>query len=170
MRKAFIETLIEAARRDERIFLITADLGYTIVEKFAEEFPRRFFNVGIQEQNAVSVAAGLALSGKIVYFYTIIPFATMRCYEQIRVDAAYLDTQVRLVGVGAGFSYGPAGATHHGLEDLALMRSLPNMTVLAPGDPHEVRALVRESVDVSGPVYIRLGRGGEANEIGRASC
>ena len=161
MRKTFIDTLLAEARKDERIFLITADLGFSIVERFAEEFPRRFFNVGIQEQNAVSMAAGMAMSGKIVYFYTIIPFATMRCYEQIRVDGAYLDTSIRLVGVGAGFTYGPAGATHHGIEDLALMRSLPNMTVLAPGDLRETRAAVRASVGIKGPVYIRLGRGGE---------
>ncbi len=161
MRKTFIDTLTECAELDDRIILITADLGYTVVEKFADRFPDRFFNVGIQEQNAVSVAAGLALSGKIVYVYTIIPFVTMRCYEQIRVDVAYMNTQVRLVGVGAGYSYGSAGATHHGTEDIALMRSLPNMTILAPGDLIETRALVKESTQYQGPIYIRLGRGGE---------
>lgn len=162
MRKAFIDSLVECAREDSRIMLLSVDLGFSIVEKFAEEFPERFLNVGIQEQNAVSFAAGLALSGKIVYVYTIIPFITMRCYEQVRVDAAYQRTQVRLVGVGAGYSYGPAGSTHHAVEDLALMRSLPGMTVLAPGDPLEVKALVKASKDTPGPVYLRLGKGGEA--------
>jgi transketolase len=161
VRNTFLKTLIECAREDERIWLITADLGFSVVEKFAEEFPNRFLNVGIQEQNAVSLAAGLALSGKIPYVYSIIPFATMRCFEQIRVDVAYLNTNVRLVGVGAGLGYGPAGATHHAIEDIAIMRALPNMTVLCPGDPHEISELTRASARHQGPVYLRVGKGGE---------
>lgn len=99
------------ARIDDRIFVITPDLGFSVLEGFANEFPDRFLNVGIAEQNAIGVAAGLALSGKLVYVYSIIPFVTMRCFEQVRVDVAYMNTNVRLVGVGAGLSYGPAGAT-----------------------------------------------------------
>ena len=135
MRNTFIHTLIEEAKKDERIFLITPDMGYSVLESFRDLFPDRFLNVGIAEQNAVGVATGLALSGKIVYVYSIIPFVTMRCFEQVRVDVAYMNTNVRLVGVGAGLSYGPAGATHHSIEDIAIMRALPNMTVCCPGIP-----------------------------------
>ena len=161
MRSTFIETLTECARKDERIFLITADLGFSVLENFAREFPKRFLNAGIAEQNAVGVAAGLAMTGKIVYVYSIVPFVTMRCFEQVRNEVAYQQTRVRLVGVGGGLSYGPAGPTHHSIEDLALMRSLPGMTVFTPGDPIEARALTRASVNLPGPAYIRLGKNGE---------
>lgn len=176
MRSTFITTLTEQARIDERIFVITPDLGFSVLEKYAEEFPDRFLNIGIAEQNAVGVAAGLALSGRLVYVYSIIPFVTMRCFEQVRIDVAYMNLNVRLVGVGAGMSYGPAGATHHAIEDIAVMRVLPNMTVCCPGDPVETREIVRRSFEHCGPMYIRLGRGGEPVvhpegthiEIGRA--
>lgn len=161
MRSTFINTLTNMARNDDRIFLITPDLGFSVLEQFQSEFPDRFLNVGIAEQNAVGVAAGLALSGKIVYVYSIIPFVTMRCFEQVRVDVAYMNTNVKLIGVGAGFSYGPQGATHHSIEDISIMRSLPNMTVCCPGDPIEVKCLVEESYNHYGPFYIRLGKNGE---------
>ena len=161
MRTTFVKCLIERARVDERVFLITPDLGYSVLESFAEEFPDRFLNVGIAEQNAIGVAAGLALSGYIVYVYSIIPFVTMRCFEQVRVDVAYMETNVRIVGVGAGLAYGPAGATHHAIEDVAIMRALPNMTVCCPGDAIEAREIVNRSFEHIGPMYIRLGRGGE---------
>ena len=162
MRSTFIKCLIEQARIDDRIFVITPDLGFSVLEGYAEEFPDRFLNVGIAEQNAVGVAAGLALSGKLVYVYSIIPFVTMRCFEQVRVDVAYMNTNVRLVGVGAGLSYGPAGATHHAIEDIAVMRALPNMTVCCPGDPIEVRELTKASFTHLGPMYLRLAKNGEA--------
>lgn len=161
MRNTFVKCLVERARKDERIFVITPDLGYSVLERFAQEFPDRFLNVGIAEQNAVGVASGLALSGKVVYVYSIIPFVTMRCFEQVRIDVAYMNTNVRLVGVGAGLSYGPAGATHHAIEDIAIMRALPNLTVCCPGDPWEVKELVNQSFDYEGPMYIRLGKNGE---------
>ena len=161
MRNTFIKCLITQARIDHRIFIITPDLGFSVLEPFAAEFPDRFLNVGIAEQNAIGVAAGLALSGKLVYVYSIIPFVTMRCFEQVRVDVAYMNTTVRLVGVGAGLSYGPAGATHHSIEDIAIMRALPNMTICCPGDPVEVRELVNRSFDLPGPMYLRLGKNGE---------
>jgi transketolase len=161
MRDTFITELVHQAELDERIFLITPDIGYSVLERFRDKFPDRFLNVGIAEQNAVGVAAGLALSGKIVYVYSIVPFVTMRCFEQVRVNLAYMNTNVRMVGVGAGFSYGPAGATHHSIEDISIMRSLPNMTVCCPGDPVEVKAIVSQSVDHSGPMYIRLGKNRE---------
>ena len=161
MRKAFVKSLIAQARNHENLFVLTPDLGFSVLEEFSQEFPDRFLNVGIAEQNAISVAAGLALSGMVVYVYSIIPFITMRAFEQVRVDLAYMNTNVRLVGVGAGLSYGPAGATHHAIEDIAVMRALPNMTVCCPGDPLEVKAIVEESVIYPGPMYIRLAKNGE---------
>ncbi|WP_248929426.1 transketolase family protein [Paenibacillus hamazuiensis] len=161
MRTTFIETLIDEAEQDERVFLITPDLGFSVLEKFQKKFPKRFLNVGIAEQNAIGIASGLALSGKIVYVYSIIPFITMRCFEQIRIDVAYLNANVRLVGVGAGLSYGPQGATHHAIEDIGLMRALPNMTVCCPGDPLEAREITKASINYKGPMYIRLGKNNE---------
>lgn len=161
MRTTFINTLKELARKDERIFLLTPDMGYSVLESFREEFPDRFLNTGIAEQNTIGVAAGLAISGKIVYVYSIIPFVTMRCFEQVRLDLAYNNTKVRLVGIGAGLTYGPFGASHHAIEDIAIMRSIPNMTILCPGDPIETEQLVRQSYEIEGPVYIRLGKNGE---------
>lgn len=149
------------ARNDKRIFLITPDIGYSVLEVFRDEFPERYLNVGVAEQNSVSIAAGMALSGLIPYVYTINPFVCMRPFEQIRLDVAYMNTNVRLVGVGGGFSYGAAGATHHTLEDIAIMRVLPNMTVLCPGDPWEVKNAVMESVNYKGPIFLRLGKQGE---------
>lgn len=161
MRNTFVKTLIGLAENDERIFVITPDLGFSVLEEFEEKFPNRFLNVGIAEANAVSIASGLALSGKIVYVYSIMPFVTMRPFEQIRVDVAYMNTNVRLIGVGAGLTYGPAGATHHSIEDIAIMRALPNMTVFAPCDPYEVEKITEQSVDYMGPMYFRLAKKGE---------
>lgn len=161
MRNTFVETLIELAEKDKRIFVLTPDLGFSVLEKFEEKFPDRFLNVGIAEANAISIASGLALSGKIVYVYSIIPFVTMRPFEQIRVDVAYMNTNVRLIGVGAGVTYGPAGATHHAVEDIALMRALPNMTVFCPSDPYEVEEVTKESINHNGPIYFRLAKKGE---------
>ena len=161
MRKTFINTLVEMAKKDERIFLITPDIGYSVLEVFMNEFPNRSLNVGVAEQNAVGIAAGMALNGLIPYVYTINPFACMRPFEQIRVDVAYMNTNVRIVGVGAGFSYGSAGATHHSIEDIAIMRAIPNMTVVCPGDPWEVNEAVKASVDYKGPMFMRLGKQGE---------
>ena len=158
MRNAFINTLIEEARKNDNIYLITPDLGFSVLEDFENEFPERFLNVGIAEGNAVDIAAGLALSGKVVYIYSIIPFVTMRPFEQIRVNLAYMKTNVRLVGVGAGVTYGPLGATHHAIEDLAIMRALPNMTVFSPSDPWEVECATKESINHNGPIYFRLAK------------
>lgn len=176
MRDTFVNCLIEQAKIDERIFLVTPDVGFSVLERFVDKFPDRYLNVGIAEQNAVGIAAGLALSGKLPYVYSMVPFVTMRCFEQIRTDVAYMNTIVRLVGIGAGLSYGPAGATHHAIEDIAIMRALPNMTVCCPGDPVETKALIRQSFDYKGPIYFRLGKSGEPNiysesatiEIGKA--
>jgi len=161
LRTAFIDTLRELARIDDRIFLLTADMGYSVFETFRDEFPDRFLNTGIAEQNTIGIAAGLASRGKIVFVYSIIPFVTMRCFEQVRLDLAYNFMNVKLVGVGAGLTYGPLGSSHHALEDIAIMRSLPDMTVLCPGDPIETRELIKRSYEYEGPVYIRLGKNGE---------
>ncbi len=161
MRKTFIDTLIAEAETNPDIWLLTADFGFGVLEPFKRKFPDRFLNTGIAEQNTVGIAAGLALSGKIPYVYTAIPFVSARPFEQIKVDCAYMNTNVKLIGVGAGFSYGPGGATHHSIEDIAIMRSLPNMSVLAPGSLNETKALVKDSAKRKGPEYIRLGRSGE---------
>ena len=161
MRTTFVNTLKELARQDERVFLVTADMGYSVLETFKDEFPDRFLNTGIAEQNTIGIAAGLASRGKIVFVYSIIPFVTMRCFEQVRLDLAYNKSNVKIVGVGAGFTYGSLGSSHHALEDIAIMRSLPNMTVLCPGDPVEARELIKQSYEHTGPVYIRLGKNGE---------
>ena len=161
LRTAFIDTLRELARIDDRIFLLTADMGYSVFETFRDEFPDRFLNTGIAEQNTIGVAAGLASRGKIVFVYSIIPFVTMRCFEQVRLDLAYNFMNVKLVGVGAGLTYGSLGSSHHALEDIAIMRSLPDMTVHCPGDPIETRELIKRSYEYEGPVYIRLGKNGE---------
>lgn len=161
MRTAFIETLVELAEQDERICLLTGDLGFGVVEVFANRFPKRFINVGVAEQNMTGVATGLALSGKIVFTYSIANFPTLRCLEQIRNGACYHDANVKIVSIGGGLSYGSLGMSHHATEDLAIMRALPNMTVIAPGDPHETRAATAAIVGRRGPAYLRLGRAGE---------
>lgn len=161
MRTAFVDTLIEAAEADPAIWLINADLGFSVLERFAERFPDRYLNVGVAEQNMVGVAAGLALSGFKVFLYSIANFPTQRCLEQIRVDVCYHDAHVIVAAVGGGFAYGSQGYTHHAIEDLAVMRALPGMRVCAPADPHETRAFVHDLVGTPGPGYLRLGRGGE---------
>jgi transketolase len=157
-----METLCELAEQDERIWLLTGDLGYSVLERFASRFPSRYVNVGVAEQNMTGVAAGLALCGKVVFTYSIANFPTLRCLEQIRNDVCYHDVNVKIVAVGGGFAYGTQGMTHHATEDLAIMRALPNMTVVAPGDPVETRLATRAIVNWPGPCYLRLGKTGES--------
>lgn len=161
MRTAFIETLLELARVDNRIMLLTGDLGFGVVVPFMEELPNQFVNVGIAEQNMIGLATGLALSGKTVFVYSIGNFPTLRCLEQIRNDVCSHQANVTIVTVGGGLAYGSLGMTHHATEDLAIMRALPDMLVVAPGDPLETRSATRFSADYNGPVYLRLGRAGE---------
>jgi len=163
MRTAFIKTLTEIAEEDKDVFLLTGDLGFSVFEDFEKKFGERFINIGIDEQNMTGIAAGLALENKKVFTYSIIPFATMRCFEQIRNDICYQNLDVKIIGVGAGLSYGPAGMTHQAIEDISILRTLPNMTVICPGDPIETRKAVRQSMNLSGPCYIRLGKKGEPN-------
>lgn len=161
MRRAFINTLIELAAGDDSIYLLTGDAGFTILEDFARSFPGRYFNIGISEAAMIGMAAGLAMSGKKVFVYSIVPFVTMRCFEQVRIDLCYQNLPVKLIGVGQGVTYGTAGATHHAIEDIAIMRALPNMSVICPGGPIETEKAVEESLNLSGPCYIRLGKSGE---------
>ncbi|MBI2449310.1 hypothetical protein HYV49_03355 [Candidatus Pacearchaeota archaeon] len=161
MRNTFINTITELAEMDERIVLLTADLGYKIFDNFAKKFPNRFYNVGIAEANMVGVAAGLASFGMRPYVYSIVPFATLRCCEQIRDDVAYNNLNVKIVGVGGGYAYGFNGPTHHGIEDISVMRSIPNLNVLCPGDSLETENIIISSWLGHAPTYIRLGRGGE---------
>lgn len=161
MRKAFIEQLEKLCEADKNIFLLSADLGFKLFDDFREKCPDRFFNMGIAEPNMIGVAAGLALSGKKVYCYSMIPFLIMRCVEHIRIDICYSSLDVRLIGVGRGLTYGLEGVTHHATEDLAMMRSIPNITIVSPGDPYETSACIDESSRYKGPMYIRLGKTGE---------
>ena len=161
MRTTFINTLCELAETNERVWLLTGDLGYSVLERFVQRFPRRYVNVGVAEQNMMGVAAGLALCGKTVFVYSIANFPIMRCLEQIRNDVCYHNLDVKIVAVGGGLVYGAAGYTHHAVEDLAVMRAMPNMTVIAPGDPLEVRGATQAIANTPGPTYLRLGKGGE---------
>jgi transketolase len=137
------------------------DLGYSVVEPFRQEFPERFINVGVAEQNMTGIATGLAISGKVVFTYSIANFPTLRCLEQIRNDVCYHRASVKIVAVGGGFAYGAQGMTHHATQDLAIMRALPNMTVVAPGDPVETALATRAIIEWPGPCYLRLGKAQE---------
>ena len=161
MRTAFIEELCDVAARDERVWLLCGDLGYSVLEVFAQRFPQRYVNVGVAEQNMTAVAAGLAMTGKVVFTYSIGNFPVFRCLEQIRTDVCYHNLNVKVVSVGGGLAYGTQGYTHHAVEDLAVMSALPNMTVIAPGDPIETKAAVSALVAEPGPGYLRLGKAGE---------
>lgn len=161
MRTAFIDQLIKEARKNDKIFLLVGDLGYNVIEPFANEFPNRFRNVGIAEQNMAGVAAGLAMSGFNVYFYSIGNFPTLRCIEQIRNDVAYHHANVKVVAVGGGYAYGDLGATHQATEEIGAIRAIPNMVVATPGDPVEAKAIAALSANYDGPMYIRLGKAGE---------
>ncbi len=161
MRTAFIETLNELADKDPRVCLIVGDLGYSVIEEFANKHPDQFVNAGVAEQNMIGLAVGMALSGKVVFTYSIGNFGTLRCLEQIRNDVCYHRANVKVVTVGGGLAYGNLGVTHHASEDVAIMRALPNMTVVAPGDPVEARLATRAVVALDGPAYLRLGKAGE---------
>lgn len=161
MRRAFITAVCEAAERNPAVWLLTADLGYSVLEEFADRFPDRFVNVGVAEQNMAGIAAGLALSGKTVVVYSIVNFATLRCLEQIRNDICYHSADVKIASVGAGFAYGAQGYTHHGIEDLTVMAALPGIDILSPGDPVEAGLAARAMLERAGPCYLRLGKSGE---------
>jgi transketolase len=161
MRTAFINQLIKEAKIHENIFLLVGDLGFSVVEPFAELFPGRYLNVGIAEQNMAGIAAGLAMEGYCVYIYSIGNFPTLRCMEQIRYDICYHNLNVRIVAVGGGYAYGPLGTSHHATEEIGMLRTIPNLVVCAPGDPVETKAVTSFTAQHKGPCYIRIGKAGE---------
>lgn len=161
MRKTCLDCVYELAKQDERIVFIGSDVGANTLDEFKAEMPDRFFMEGISEAHVVGMAAGMALEGKIVYINTIATFLTRRCYEQVVLDCCLHKTKVRLIGSGGGLVYAPLGPTHLATEDIAIMRPLPGMTILAAADAEEMRRMMPHTVDIPGPVYIRLGRGGD---------
>ena len=160
MRDSFFDSLFRVAKRNKDLILISADTGAICLDNFKKYLKKQYINIGIAEQNMIGIAAGLALSGKKVYVYAIIPFVTMRCYEQIRVDLCCMNLDVTVVGIGAGFDYSTLGPTHHGTEDIALMRVLPGMRIYSPSDSLMAELVAERTADIGGPKYIRLDRTG----------
>jgi transketolase len=161
MRNAFAEEITRIGAADDRVVLLSGDIGNRLFDDFKERSPERFFNCGVAEANMMSVAAGMALSGLRPVVYTITPFVTTRCLEQIRDDVCYHKAPVTIVGVGSGLGYASLGATHQSLEDIAFLRLFPEMVVLCPADPSEARAALNAALAQNQPVYIRLGKKGE---------
>ncbi|MEQ9518385.1 MAG: transketolase C-terminal domain-containing protein [Parvibaculum sp.] len=161
MRNAFADELTKLGDADDRVVMLSGDIGNRLFDKFKDAHPKRFFNCGVAEANMIGVGAGMAMSGFRPVAYTITPFVTTRCLEQIRVDVCYHNVPVTIVAVGAGLAYAGLGPTHHACEDISLLRSLPNMSVVCPGDAWEVRAALRAALKQDGPVYIRMGKKGE---------
>jgi len=156
MRDAYVDAIYRATKVNSNVLCIVGDIGAYLLRHYIKDFSANYLNLGAAEANMVGVAAGLAMSGKIPFVYTITPFITARCYEQIKIDVCYNGANVKLVGIGSGVSYGTMGSTHHSLEDIAIMRALPNMTVFSPSNKQEVEEAVFAAMKYKGPVYIRL--------------
>jgi transketolase len=161
MRNTFIQTLLENAKKDPNIVFITGDLGFGVIEDFQKQLPNQFINAGVSEQSMMGMAAGIASTGKRVFVYSIGNFPTLRCLEQIRNDVCLMNNSVVIVSVGAGYSYGSQGYTHHALEDIAVMRALPNMNIYIPADAVESKSLTNYLCKDKNPSYLRLGKSGE---------
>ncbi len=161
MRDHVISELTKYVKLDPRLYLISGDLGYVVLDKFREAAPNNFINAGIAEQNMMAMAAGLAMEGNTVFVYSMGNFPTLRCLEQVRNDVCYPNANVKILAVGGGFVYGNQGITHHATEDIAAMRVLPNMRVYAPGDAYEAVSCIKEVYETPGPAYIRLARNKE---------
>lgn len=161
MRNTFVDALLREAKKDERIILVTGDLGYGVVDNFAKQLPKQFMNFGINEQTMMGAAAGLATQGFKPFVYSIGNFPTFRCLEQIRNDVCYMNLDVTVVALGAGFAYGTAGYSHHLIEDISAISPLPNVRIFSPADVWETNAVAEEVVGTDGPKYVRLGKGGE---------
>jgi transketolase len=178
MRDAFIKVLGELAKNDPRIILVTGDLGFKVFDEYALNFPKQFLNAGVAEQNMMGLATGLALEGRVVFVYSIANFPILRCLEQIRNDACYHQSNVKIVSIGGGFSYGALGISHHATEDLSIMRALPEISVMAPGDLWETEETTKAMVDIPGTCYFRLDKSNagytntesEKFEFGKARC
>ena len=163
MRNAYCRRLHKLMAEDSRIYCLTADIGFRNFDRIVEDFPERFVNVGVAEADMMGIAAGLALADKIPFTFTIAPLVTMRCLEQIRVDLCYQNLPVKIIGAGGGYVYGPQGPTHHAIEEVGILRTLPNMTVICPADPNQTDLAVEASLELPGPCYIRIGRNHEPN-------
>lgn len=161
MRNTVINSITKKAARNKNIFLITGDAGFGVLDEFSAKYPERFLNLGVAEQNMISFGAGLGLVGFRVFIYNIVPFVLYRCYEQVRNDICYQAIPVTLIGIGSGLTYSPQGMTHYSVEDIALARTLPNLTVMSPADPVEAAKCVEYSFKSKAPVYIRLAKSGE---------
>jgi transketolase len=158
MRKAFVETLVELAQQDERIMLLTADLGFMVLEPFRNRFPDRFINVGVMEQNMMGLATGLAMNGFIPFAYSIATFATLRSYEFIRNGPLAHNLPVRIVGIGSGVDYAHDGLTHHAYEDIGILRTFPTINIVAPADSHQAKTALEKTWNMEGPIYYRLSK------------
>lgn len=161
MRNAFADEMTRIAKEDARVVLLSGDIGNKLFDKLKAVDEARFYNCGVAEANMMGVAAGMAMSGLRPFVYTITPFTTTRCFEQIRVDVCYHHAPVVIVGTGSGLSYAELGPTHHSLEDMAILRTLPGMQVFAPCDSTELRLVLREVLKGDDPAYIRIGKKGE---------
>jgi len=158
LRKAFIDSLCELARVDERVLLLTGDLGFMVMESFREQFPKQFINMGVAEQNMIGVATGLAEAGFLPYCYSIATFASLRGFEFIRNGPVLHGLPVRIVGMGMGFEYGHAGPTHYAVEDIGTLRTLPGLTIVIPADSAQAGSAIRQTQNLPGPVYFSLGK------------
>lgn len=163
MRFEVIKAIYNAGVNDERFYFITGDYGHANTEEFKKNWQGRYFNGGMSEQNIIGMASGLALTGKKAFVYSIVPFITLRCYEQIKIDVCDHHADVVIIGGGEGFAYGDAGPTHYAIEDIGALRLLPNMKVVCPANPMETRQLTEQIIKMGGPAYIRIGRGREPN-------
>ncbi|NDE10920.1 MAG: transketolase [Chitinophagia bacterium] len=178
MRNAFAKAVTDLSDKYPDLVMLAGDIGNRLFDRLKEKHPNRFLNCGVAEANMTGVAAGLAASGMRPITYTITPFNTIRCLEQIRLDVCYPNLPVIIVGTGAGLSYASLGATHHSMEDIALLRTLPNMHVVCPADPIEVKLALADALRLEAPTYIRLGKKGEPIvhqkephfEIGKGIC
>jgi len=161
MRDTFVKTLLKEAKKDPNIILMTGDLGFGVLDEFQKELPAQFINSGVNEQTMMGLAGGYASTGKRVFVYSIGNFPTLRCLEQIRNDVCLMNNSVVVVSVGAGYAYGSQGYTHHALEDIAVLRALPNMDVIVPADPHETIGITQLLTTTKNPSYLRLGKSNE---------
>ena len=161
MRNSLINVITEHAEKDKKLFFISGDAGYGVLDEFKERFPDRYLNMGVAEQNMISFAAGLGLAGYKVFVYNIIPFVLYRCYEQVRNDVCYQRLPITLIGIGSGVTYAPQGVTHYAVEDIAIARTLPNLVILSPADPVESEKCAEFALESKLPVYIRVAKSGE---------
>lgn len=161
MRFAAVNAIYDAALKNKDIVFITGDLDHAKVKEFETELKNQYLNAGVLEQHIIGIAAGLALSGKKVFVYSIAPFITLRCLEQIKMDVCYQNLDVTIIGVGGGFAYGSVGASHHTIEEIAALRALPNMKIVCPANPMETSLLTKQLIQKGGPAYLRIGKGRE---------